>query len=215
MDQEVGLVIKSSLMNNSVIDGEFTKERVKSLLSKYPDRKCKVHLVHGYLREDEMAALYTHPKIKAMVSLSHGEGFGLPLIEAAGYGLPIITTEWSGPNDFLSMPIIRKNGRKKNKFMAAKVDYVVKPIQKEAIWKGVLEKESMWAYALEGDAKAKFRDMVKNYDNYKKNAEQLAENIKNNWTTEQQNKKFVNAFSPYGSVTDDSVDKIFEELAKV
>tara|TARA_Y100000310_G_scaffold319515_1_gene374897 strand:- start:116 stop:1378 length:1263 start_codon:yes stop_codon:yes gene_type:complete len=212
-DQEVGLVVKASLMNNCAIDNEYTRERMDSLLKKYKDRKCKVYLLHGYLKEHEMAALYQHTKIKAMLSLSHGEGFGLPIFEAAGYGMPIITTEWSGPNDFLNMSFVRKNGRKKNRFMASKVDFVVKPIQKEAVWEGVLEKESMWAYALEGSCKMKLRDMVKNYDRHKENANELAKHIKESWSPENQYEKFINAFSPPGQVSDADINKIYEELA--
>ena len=36
----------------------------------------------GDMSEAEMTALYQHPKVKGMVSISHGEGFGLPLFEA-------------------------------------------------------------------------------------------------------------------------------------
>ena len=40
-----------------------------------------------------MRALYEHDKVKAMVNISHGEGFGLPLFEAARLALPIIS-DW-------------------------------------------------------------------------------------------------------------------------
>jgi glycosyltransferase involved in cell wall biosynthesis len=46
--------------------------------------------------------LYKHPKIKALVTLTRGEGYGLPILEAAASGLPVIATGWSGHMDFLS-----------------------------------------------------------------------------------------------------------------
>tara|TARA_Y100000310_G_scaffold140279_1_gene139635 strand:+ start:94 stop:1377 length:1284 start_codon:yes stop_codon:yes gene_type:complete len=213
-DQEVGLVIKCSTMNNCLVDSHHTRERLNLILKEldYKNKKCKVYLLHGYLKEHEMAALYQHSKIKALVSLSHGEGFGLPLIEAAGYGMPIITTEWSGPCDFLSMPVIRKNGRKKNKFVASKVDFVIKPIQKEAVWDGVLEKESMWAFPLEESSKLKFREIIKNYDQYNEDALELSDYIKENWTREGQYKKFVDAITPFGAVSDAEVNEIYRKL---
>jgi hypothetical protein len=48
-----------------------------------------------------MNELYNHPKVKAMVSLTKGEGFGRPLLEFSLTNKPIITTNWSGHIDFL------------------------------------------------------------------------------------------------------------------
>ena len=36
-----------------------------------------------------------------MVSFTHGEGFGRPLLEASAVGLPVIASNWSGQVDFL------------------------------------------------------------------------------------------------------------------
>ena len=54
------------------------------------------------LTNAEMAQLYNHPKIKAMVTLTNGEGFCRPLLEAAACGLPVMATNWSGQLDFLN-----------------------------------------------------------------------------------------------------------------
>ena len=53
------------------------------------------------LSDSEMNLLYNHPKIKCMVSLTHGEGFGRPLQEATMTGLPVLASAWSGQLDFL------------------------------------------------------------------------------------------------------------------
>jgi hypothetical protein len=47
-----------------------------------------------------MNQIYNHPKVKAMVSLTKGEGFGRPLLEFSLVNKPIITTNWSGHIDF-------------------------------------------------------------------------------------------------------------------
>ena len=66
-DQEVGLVIKTSLANNSYMDFNITRDNINTLLSdpRYSERKCSIHLLHGYLKDCEMSGLYNHPKIKA------------------------------------------------------------------------------------------------------------------------------------------------------
>ena len=48
-DQEVGLVLKTSIKNNCIIDREYTEEKLKSILSSHEDCKCKVYLLHGDL----------------------------------------------------------------------------------------------------------------------------------------------------------------------
>ena len=61
-----------------------------------------VYLINGDLTDVEMNALYNHPKVKAMISLQHAEGYGLPLAEFTVTGKPVITSNYSGPVDFLS-----------------------------------------------------------------------------------------------------------------
>ena len=40
----------------------------------------------------EMNEMYNHPKVKAHLTFTHGEGFGRPLLEASFSGKPIIST---------------------------------------------------------------------------------------------------------------------------
>jgi glycosyltransferase involved in cell wall biosynthesis len=50
-----------------------------------------------------MNSLYNHPKIKSMISITKGEGFGRPLLEFTMTGKPVIASNWSGHKDFLPM----------------------------------------------------------------------------------------------------------------
>ena len=43
------------------------------------------------------------------------------------------------------------------------IKHEMKPIQKEAVWEGVLRADSEWAYADQGSFKMKLRDMKKNW----------------------------------------------------
>lgn len=60
-----------------------------------------VYVLHGSLSDHEMNYLYNHTKVKAMVSLTKGEGFGRPLLEFTTSGKPVIASGWSGQIDFL------------------------------------------------------------------------------------------------------------------
>lgn len=61
-----------------------------------------VYLLHGELEDNEMNALYNHPKVKVHVSFTHGEGFGHPLLLATLSGKPLLAPKWSGHLDFLN-----------------------------------------------------------------------------------------------------------------
>jgi hypothetical protein len=214
---EVGLVVKTFKKGGSVLDRKSVTNSLQTILEKYKDRKCKIYLLHGDLKEQEMHSLYKHPKIKAFISLSHGEGFGLPHFEAAYSGLPVIAPEWSGYTDFLTMPVKDKKGRIKNKPHFVRVEYDLKPIQKEAVWKSVLEEDSMWCYPQQGSYKMRLREVYKDFGRFKKQAKDLQSWVLENFSEKKQYSKFVesidsvNIFDSQESV-EDEINTMFDEL---
>jgi len=131
--------------------------------------------------------------------LTHGEGFGLPIFEAAYNGLPVIAPDWSGHLDFLYAPVKDKKGKIKNKALFAKVDYTMQPIPKDVIWKGVLEEGSMWCYAEQGSYKMRMREVFKDYGRFKKQANTLQKFIKEEFEQQKMYDIFVNALEDLSS----------------
>jgi len=203
IDQEVGLVLKSNLKSNSVIDKEHIEASISSILATYPERKCSVSLLHGDLSEGQMRALYEHDKVKAMVNISHGEGFGLPLYEAARSALPIIAVGWSGQMDFLNF---------ENKDYFLKVKHELKQVQQSVVWAGVIEADSMWAYADQGSYKMALRQMFKKYDGFEKQAKELQILVNQDFGDEVLFEKFVEQFASYSN--DDSWLTDIEDIIK-
>ena len=203
IDQEVGLVVKTSIANNCHMDKVASEERLRFILNEYKDMKCKVYLLHGNMTRGEVYGLYNHPKIKSLVSLTHGECAGLPLFEAAGAGLPVIVPGWSGQADFLYVD---------KKPMFSDVKYSIAQIQPEAVWEGVLEAESQWAFPEQGSYKMNLRDMYKNYDVHLETAVELQTYLKKNFTKRKMYGQFVDAVLKPFVVTKDEIDNWLDEI---
>ena len=190
-DDEVGLVLKLSIKDSSTIDYYETVKRIESILSNYPNRKCSVEILHGYFTKEQLSSLYTHPNIKAMINFGHGEGYGLPLFEAAAVGLPVITHDWGGQKDFLYAPKKDRKGKKKLRPHFSKVSYDLKPIQQEAVWESVLQPESQWAFVHGGGCQIAMRQCYDNYSLSQGQAKRLKKWVLDEFSEEAINDKFI------------------------
>ena len=133
-DPDVGIVIKTNSGRGTKIDRGITRKILEGVIGEirsgpYP----KIHFVHGHMKPEEVASLYKHKKVKALVTATRGEGFGLPLLEAAACGLPVIATDWSGHKDFLDM----------GKWL--KVDYELQNIPKDRVDGTIFVDGAKWA----------------------------------------------------------------------
>lgn len=150
-DKEVGIILKTNLGRNTRIDRLNTESVLKQTLSQLKSR-CPVYLLHGDIDDSEIPSLYRHPKVKGLVSLTRGEGWGLPLLEAAACGLPVVSTDWSGHLDFMNL------GK------SIKIAYDLQEIPKSKIDGNVFVPGAKWAEPKQDDFKkkiAKFRDSAR------------------------------------------------------
>ena len=113
--------------------------------------------------------------------------FGLPLFEAAYHGLPLITTAWSGQMDFICKP--NKKGKQVPRIV--KVDYDVNEVQKSAVWNGVIQADSKWAFARENSYKRALTECLEKETHYRNEAEGLKNYIRENFTDEKVYADFV------------------------
>ena len=182
-NSNVGLILKTSIVNGSSIDYETTKKRIADIkqatgCGEFP----KVFLIHGRISDQEMCSIYNDQRIISAVSITHGEGFGLPLIEAAACGVPVMATDWSGHVDFLT-----KDGKK----LFVPVEYELKSIYTECIWPGVMNEGSRWAVPKEVDVITKLQKLAMNSSTPRKWAEELSAHIIDKYNTDSTGALFV------------------------
>lgn len=170
-DADVGIVIKTNQGTNSSIDRKHTSTLLTKLIKevrkgKYP----KIYLLHGRLEHEEIHSVYKNEKIKALVAATRGEGFGLPMLEAAASSLPIIATNWSGHLDFLN----------EGKFI--KLDYNLEKIHKEKVDGKIFVEGSKWAEVKEEDFKRKASKFRKSHKVPKIWADELGVRVRENFS---------------------------------
>jgi glycosyltransferase involved in cell wall biosynthesis len=96
------LVMKTSGATFSIIDRNELKGKIEEIKNTVKGKLPPVFFLHGNLTDDEMNQLYNHSKVKAHITLTHGEGFGRPLLEASLSEKIVIAPDWSGHKDFLN-----------------------------------------------------------------------------------------------------------------
>ena len=199
------MILKTNISKNCLIDRELVFSRLKEQFSAmFPDKVCKIYLLHGDMTEPEIHALYKHPQVTAMVALPHGEGFGLPIFEAAYSGIPVVATGWSGHLDFLV------DAAGKDQFYNVAFD--INHVPEEVVWENVLIKESRWAYPREGSAKEQMR---KCYEEKKDNSKYALE-LKERFSKEEMYSRFVGLLvesAPAETIVNDmdEIERLFSE----
>lgn len=168
---DVGVILKT----NSGAQTQLDKRNVQTVFSKLVGEVSKpngpkFYLLHGHMTDEEMHGLYTHPDVKALVTFTHGEGYGLPILEAAACGLPVIATNWSGHLDFLKL----------GKFIG--VDCAVNTIHESRVDNQIFVKDTKWAYPIEMDAKRRLKKFYESSQMPKQWAKELAVKIRENFS---------------------------------
>ena len=152
-DKDVGIILKTNFGRGTKIDRKFTQDNVEKFINQHRKGAFpKIHLLHGTMSSEEIARLYRHPSIKCYVNLTRGEGFGLPILEAAVAELPVIATNWSAHLDFMKL----------GKFIA--IDYTLIDIPAAKIDNNIFVANTKWAQPLEADFKKRLQKFRSSYD---------------------------------------------------
>lgn len=212
-EANVGLIVKANQVNNSVMDRKFLAQSIEKMIEPIKNRKCKIYLLHGNLKEEELHSLYRHERIHAYSTTTRGEGFGLPIYEAAYSGMPVIAPAWSGHLDFLYMPVENsKSKRVKNTSMFLKTKYKLQNVNEDSVWENVIDADSQWAFSDEKSFKKNMRSMKDGYKAHKSIALKLQKYLREEFTHDKIAQKFQESIS---SVSPDEMIEIEDWLEEI
>jgi len=173
------LILKTSIIGPSYMDRDEVLKRIKMIRSTVNSTQLpNVYLLHGEFTDAEINEIYNHPKVKAMVSLTKGEGFGRPLLEFTQSKKPLITTNWSGHVDFL------------NTGFTTLIPGTLANVHPSAA-NHMLLKESQWFSPDTGRVGHYLKDMFENYKEYTDGGKRQAYHSKQNFSFEKMTEKLA------------------------
>jgi hypothetical protein len=171
------LIMKTMTGPASIMDREEVLRKINEIRNGVGGKLPNVYLIHGEIEDKDINHLYNHPKVKAMVNLTKGEGFGRPLLEFTQSKKPIIASNWSGHLDFL------------NPEFASLVPGEVKPVHESVVQERLILKESKWFQFEIGFAQLLMKDYVNSYKGYAEKGKRLGYYCKTNFSFEKMAEK--------------------------
>ena len=200
------LLMKTSGATFSIIDRNDIKQKIEEIKRTVKGDLPNVYFLHGDLTDVEMNEMYNHPKIKAHVTFTHGEGFGRPLLEASLSEKPVIAPNWSGHIDFLSSQ------------NAILLPGAMTKVPSSAFPKEMYVEQAQWFTVNYQYASQMFKTLFKSKKNYTFKAKKLGMWNKVNFSLERMNKKFevmLNNYLPEFAEQAQAVNLKLPKLKKV
>ena len=195
--------MKSSGATFSILDREDMLDRIKQLKDTIKGDLPNIYLLHGDFTDDEMNELYNHPKVKAHVNITHGEGFGRPLLEATISQKPVIASNWSGHIDFLP------------KSLAVLLGGSLENVPKDSFPDNMYVEGSQWFTVNYSEASAVMKEVHKNYKKYTLNAKKLAIVNKSKFSLDAMTKELGKLLDKYVPEFPEEVELKLPKLKKV
>jgi len=163
------LVLKTSGATFSPVDKEELLKKLDYIYKSVTGQNLpNVYILHGDLTDEEMNELYNHPKVKAHITFTRGEGYGRPLAEAALSQKPVIATNYSAHTEFLTESVLLPG--------------TLENVHPSAVWDKVILAESQWFTVDYGYASGVMKHIVDNYKDYEIRGKKQATLIRKEWS---------------------------------
>jgi glycosyltransferase involved in cell wall biosynthesis len=183
--KQPALLLKTSGATPCILDREDILAKLNEVKNTVNGKLPNIYMLHGDLSDDEMNGLYNHPKVKAHVSFTHGEGFGRPLLEASLSEKPVIASNWSGHVDFLN--------DKDSLLLPGSLN----DVKKESFPKNMYVNGAQWFTVNYNYASKMLQDVFDNYSKYTIKAKRLAIKNQTKFSLDAMTKKFEEILDKY------------------
>tara|TARA_R110000803_G_scaffold2472_11_gene8449 strand:+ start:5147 stop:6466 length:1320 start_codon:yes stop_codon:yes gene_type:complete len=171
------LILKTMRGPASIMDREEILSKIDGIRKSFKGKLPNIYLLHGEVEDEDVNHLYNHPKVKAMINLTKGEGFGRPLLEFTQSKKPIIASNWSGHLDFL------------NPEFTSLVPGELKQVHPEVVQDRLILAESKWFSPDASYASLLMKDYVNSYKGYIEKGKRLGYYSKTNFSFEKMQEK--------------------------
>ena len=189
MKKKPALLMKTNSADFSILDREEQLKKIRGIKNEVKGDLPNVYLLHGDLTDVEMNELYNHPRVKAHISLTHGEGFGRPLLEASLSEKPVIASDWSGHKDFLP------NDK------ALMLPGSLTKVPSEAFPENIYVEGSQWFSVNYPVASDVVKDVYNNYKKYTPLAKKLSFENRNKFSLNAMTKEFEKILDEYEGIS--------------
>ena len=164
------LILKTSQSTNSIMDRDEILKKIDNIKKTVKGDLPNIYLLHGDLEDKDINDLYNHGKVKAMVSLTKGEGFGRPLLEFSLSKKPIIASNWSGHIDFL------------HEDYNTLVGGTLTNVHPSAVVQNMILPESQWFTPNDSEVADAYKDVYEYYNKHLERAKRQSHYAKTNFS---------------------------------
>ena len=197
------LILKTSQVGSSYVDREEILKKIKQIKKTVGSNNLpNIYLLHGDFTDEEMNEIYNHSKVKAMISLTKGEGYGRPLLEFTLVKKPLITSGWSGQMDFLNPEFTNLIGGQLTAVHPSTQNQFLIP-------------ESMWFSPDHGQIGHYLKDVFENYKNYTEKAKRQAYKSKNEFSWDKMKEKIDSLLIQYIPEFPKEIELTLPKLKKI
>jgi glycosyltransferase involved in cell wall biosynthesis len=203
-NKQPGLILKVQAgAGTSIMDRDAVLDKIDAIRKTVKGTLPNIYLLHGDMSDAEVNELYNHGRVKAMISLSKGEGFGRPLLEFSLVNKPIIASYWSGQVDYLSPEFV--------KFIGGNLTN----IHPSAAVEKMILKESQWFTPDPIQVGKALEDVYKNYTTYKELAKRQGYKSRTEFSYDKMRETLDNLLTQYVPEFPKMVELKLPQLKKV